>query len=411
MTQKKKRGGKRANGDGTISKQMRDGKVVGWQAALTVGVLPNGEPDRRWLSAKTQEGVQEKLMSLRANKHTGMLADSENLDLATYMDRWLDYKSRDGIKPNTLRSYQDAVRLSSVPVLGRIRLAKLRPIDVENMLTRYTKAGKSPAWTAYKLRVLKMALKQAMRWDMVPRNVAEASKAPKQVRRKVSVWTLQESDAFLTYAKSHRLYVRHNLIEVRVDPHPGKRHAGKEAVSAVEIRLATPKTAGSQRTILLSSGTVSELRVHKERQEVERQAAGSAWEGENFVFASPLGGHTDPRTFYGWYLALLLVSGVRRIRFHDLRHTAASLMILRGVPPKTVSERLGHADVAFTLQVYTHLYDEQKEEAVFDIADLIAEDKARKAKKAEEVKQAEEVKKVEEAKKAERDDEDASEEP
>jgi len=105
MTLEKKRGGKRANGEGTISKRKRGGKVVGWQAALTVGILPNGEPDRRWLSAKTQEGVQEKLAALRADKHTGMLADSSNLDLATYMDRWLDYKARDGIKPNTLRSY------------------------------------------------------------------------------------------------------------------------------------------------------------------------------------------------------------------------------------------------------------------------------------------------------------------
>lgn len=99
------------------------------------------------------------------------------------------------------------------------------------------------------------------------------------------------------------------------------------------------------------------------------------------MFASPLGGHPNPRTFYGWYLALLRVSGVRRIRFHDLRHTAASLMIVRGIPPKTVSERLGHADVAFTLRVYTHLYDGRKEEAAFDLADLIADEKARKDKR------------------------------
>jgi len=278
------------------------------------------------------------------------------------------------------------------------------------MLTRYVKAGKSPAWAAYNLRVLKMALKQAMRWDMVPRNVAEAIKAPRQVQRQMSVWTPQEAEKFLKSAEPHRLYaafytalmtgmrrgellglqwadldldrsrlhVRHNLIEVRVDAVQEKQHAGKARVSAIEVHLATPKTAGSQRTILLSPGTVSELRAHRERQETERQTAGSAWAGEDFVFASPLGGHTDPRTFYGWYLALLQASGVRRIRFHDLRHTAASLMILRGIPPKTVSERLGHADVAFTLRVYTHLYDGQKEEAAFDLADLIADEKVKR---------------------------------
>ena len=336
------------------------------------------------------------------------------------MDRWLENKARDGVKPNTLRTYQDAARLAIVPSLGRIKLAKLRPLDVENMLSRYAKAGKSPAWAAYKLRVLKMSLKQAVRWDMVPRNVAEAIKAPRQTQREMSVWMPEEADRFLKCAEPHRLYaafyttlmtgmrrgellglrwadvdldqsrlhVRHNLIEVRVDAVPGKRHAGKETVSAVEVRLTTPKTAGSRRTILLSAGTVRELRAHRERQAVERRTAGSAWADDDFVFASPLGGHTDPRTFYGWYLALCLTSGVRRIRFHDLRHTAASLMIRRGIPPKTVSERLGHADVAFTLRVYTHLYDEQKEEAAFDLADLIADEKVKKAEKEKRAKKA-----------------------
>ncbi|GGL94272.1 hypothetical protein GCM10010840_35360 [Deinococcus aerolatus] len=88
------------------------------------------------------------------------------------------------------------------------------------------------------------------------------------------------------------------------------------------------------------------------------------------VFATPLGDYARPSVFSNWHDKLVKQAGVPRIRLHDMRHTAASLMILRGIPPKTVSECLGHADVAFTLRTYTHLYDDQREEAAFDLSDL-----------------------------------------
>ncbi|AWN24120.1 hypothetical protein DKM44_13540 [Deinococcus irradiatisoli] len=88
------------------------------------------------------------------------------------------------------------------------------------------------------------------------------------------------------------------------------------------------------------------------------------------MFASELDGPTDPRTLYGWFRAVVSKAGVPLIRFHDLRHTAVSLMIRQGSSPKTVSDQLGHADVAFTLRAYAHLYDDQREEAAFDLSDL-----------------------------------------
>ena len=167
-----------------------------------------------------------------------------------------------------------------------------------------------------------------------------------------------------------RLTVKNNLVEVHRDGIEGKRQAGKATVSSVQVMLQTPKTAASRRTVALSPGTLSKLREHRTRQGQERKAAAEAWEGQGYVSASELGGPINPNYFYDQFEKLSRGAKLPDIRLHDLRHTAASLMIRRGVSPKVVSDRLGHTDPAFTLKVYTHLYDEQREEAAFDLADL-----------------------------------------
>lgn len=247
-----------------------------------------------------------------------------------------------------------------------------------------------------------MALRQGVRWQMLPRNVADAVRPPKIQRQEMQVWTASQVAAFLDVAQAHRLHaafyvalmtgmrrgevlglhwadvdwersrvkVRHNLVEVRGEGQAGKTHAGKATVSSVQVVLQTPKTAASRRTVVPSPGTLSKLREHQARQAQERATAAEAWQEQGLIFASELGGLTNPRAINGWFRTLKDQAGLPTIRFHDLRHTAASLMIQRGVSPKTVSDRLGHVDVAFTLRTYAHLYDDQREEAAFDLADL-----------------------------------------
>ncbi|GGK90954.1 tyrosine-type recombinase/integrase [Deinococcus radiotolerans] len=407
--------GKRANGEGTISARRKDGKVVGWKGSVVIG-YDGDRMERRWVSGKTKADVQQKMAQLRTELHTGMLADSEGATVAQFIDRWLDAKERDGVKPNTLRSYRDTDRLYIRPHIGRMKLDKLRPLDVERVLNALRKEGKSAQVLAYTLRVLKMALRQAVRWQMLPRNVADAITPPKATRQEMQVWTPEQVAKFLDAAQGHRMHaafylglmtgmrrgellglqwddvdwersrltVRHNLVEIRTEaqgrviPAHKSRKTGEQVqerrtISRVTAQLDTPKTAGSRRTIILSAGTLAVLQAHRERQQAEQERAQDAWAGSErggFVFASEIGTHIDPRNLNRYHRELIAASGVPTIRFHDMRHTAASLMIRRGIPPKTVSERLGHADVGFTLRTYTHLYDEQREEAAFDLSDF-----------------------------------------
>lgn len=321
---------------------------------------------------------------MKAAKLTGMLADAEKLSVNDYMTRWLEAKVRD-VKPSTHLSYRSTARLYVAPRIGKIALERLRPLDLERMVAGLLESGQSARVAAYALRVAKMALKQAVLWQLVPRNVAEAVRPPRVARREMNIWTGAEARAFLESTRPHRLHAlfalalttglrRGELLGLRwedVDLVAGRLQVRRIVVHTQgTLELGEPKTATSRRTIPLASGVITVLREHRERQALERVAAGEAYRGEGFVFASEVGTLTHPRNLERVYYAQLKRSGLRRVRFHDLRHTAASLMILKGVPPKVVSRMLGHANVAFTLQVYVHVFEEQEAEATLDLGDL-----------------------------------------
>ncbi|GGN34641.1 tyrosine-type recombinase/integrase [Deinococcus daejeonensis] len=395
---------KRANGEGTMSRRKdSSGKTIGWRAAVTIGENEDGSQKRRWVSGKTQGEVQEKLRALQSDLHRGTLADTDRMTVGDFLKQWVAHKEREGLKPNTVQSYRDTINRYVTPKIGRVKLEKLRPLDIEHMLTSLREDGKSPTLLAYSLRVLKMALQQAVRWQMLPRNVADSVKPPKIERQEMKVWTRQQVAAFLKVTEEHplhaafylalmtgmrrgelvglkwddldldraRLTVKNNLVEVIDEPIEGKKRLGKATQSSVRLEVSTPKSKASRRTIVLSKGTVEKLREQRARQEAWRRDAAEAWTEQGFVFTTVTGGLVWPSALAKAYVSLVAEAKVPSIRFHDMRHTAASLMISMGIPPKTVSERLGHSDVAFTLRTYTHLYDAQREEAAFDIADLI----------------------------------------
>lgn len=290
---------KRANGEGTMSRRKdQAGKTIGWRAAVTIGENPDGTQNRRWVSGKTQGEVQEKMRALQADLHRGLVADTNRMTVAEFLTQWIQHKEREGIKPNTVQSYRDTVRRYITPHLGRVKLEKLRPLDIEHLLVKLRQDGKSASMAAYTLRVLKMGLQQGVRWQMLPRNVADAVKPPKVERQEMQVWDKKQVAAFLKTTEQHplhaafylalmtgmrrgelaglkwedvdfkraRLTVRNNLVEVIGDGVPGKQRLGKATQSSVRVEVSTPKSKASRRTILLSKGTVEKLRGQQAKQ-------------------------------------------------------------------------------------------------------------------------------------------------
>ena len=218
------------------------------------------------------------------------------------------------------------------------------------------------------------ALRQALKWDLVSRNVAEAATLPQLKTAEASIWTVPQVLVFLKAAATHRLHAlwyvtiftglrRAEVLHWKdVDFEKAEIHVRSTLVQVNgELILGEPKTKAGRRSIAITKDTVEVLRAHLERQKLE----------QSNTMASEVGTPINPGNLARSYKALIRAVNLPDIRFHDLRHTAASLSIRRGDSAKVVAERLGHTNIAFTLNTYVHVFAEQRRAAAFGMADLI----------------------------------------
>ncbi|MBT9260205.1 MAG: site-specific integrase [Clostridiales bacterium] len=219
--------------------------------------------------------------------------------------------------------------------------------------------------------ILHKALAQGVKWGLSARNPAEAVDRPRIQRREMPTLSAAEVHAFLAAAKEDRLYALYvlaittgmrqgELLGLRwgdVDLKAGRLYVRRQLVwlRNVEPTLSEPKTAKGRRTVELPGLAVEALRQHRKQQAKERLLAGPAWRDQDLVFTTQLGTPIHPSNLRTRsFQPLLKKAGLPLIRFHDLRHTHASLLLAAGVHPKLVQERLGHATVGITLDVYSH---------------------------------------------------------
>ena len=397
---------KRNHGEGTLSKRYgKGGKVVGWRGAVMVGFKPDGKADRRWVCGKTVDEVREKIDAIKTARNTGMIWSAERLTVGEYLTRWIEHKKIDGTRLKTVSRYEQVVIRQLQPILGRISLEKLAPLNVEGMLQAVRAASSAKA--ARRARsTLSMALNQAVRWRIVPFNVCHGVKPPvipTDEDKEVRFWSPEEVVLFLEKARPHRLYALFHvgvmtgmrpceLLGLRwrdIDFDAGLIRVEQDAVYvAGKMHLGSVKTKASRRNVTIPPDTVFELRAHLERQRLERNRLAypsadalrmrqrrrtpeRAYAGADLVFADALGGVTNYNNLYRVLKQLIAAAGVGRIGLHGLRHTHASILIRRGVGAKVVSDRLGHKDVAFTLKTYAHLFEDQRREAAIPIHDFL----------------------------------------
>jgi integrase len=247
--------------------------------------------------------------------------------------------------------------------------------------------GLSPRSVRYCHAVIRHALADAVRWNLLVRNVADAANSPRPVRKAHATWSAAELRRFLEHVREDRLYAAWLLAastgarrgEVLglgwsdLDLDAAKMTVVRSLVSIdYEVRFSEPKTERGRRTIALDSATVSALRAHRKAQAEERLAAGAAWTNESgLLFTDQLGAPLHPQGFSQAFLKHAKAAKLPKLSLHGLRHTHATLALRAGVHPKVVSERLGHASVGFTLDVYTDSLPDLQESAAELVAALV----------------------------------------
>ncbi|MEV4433290.1 tyrosine-type recombinase/integrase [Streptomyces sp. NPDC049585] len=382
----------RANGDGTVY-QRKDGR---WEAAGYV-LAPGNTRRRVRVYGTTRKDALAKLTEKIAASNRGLRVPTAQGSVTAYLTYWLENVAVHHLRDNTHTRYTTCVHRYLIPGLGKKKLTRLTAKDIRTWLNqlrttcqcctrgidarrdqpRCCAAGQcchkllSPLTLTYIHSVLKSALEHAVREEEIPRNVARNVRTGTPRPRRFEPLTADEAHQVLTAAGGHRL---HALFELAL--HTGLRKGellglrwedldldrGTAAIRRTLQRTAAgglttlpTKTRASERRIALPTRCLQSLKLHREQQQRERETAGTAWQHSGHVFTTAQGGAIDPTNLTRAFTTLLRKAGVRRIRFHDLRHSTATLLLEQGVELVVIKELLGHAHIGVTASVYAHV--------------------------------------------------------
>ena len=372
--------GRRGNNEGSIHKR-KDGR---WEAQVS---LPDGR--RKSLYAPTRAEAAAKMTALLRDLQRGLPVPLERLTVADYLTDWLAMKKLD-LRPSTYLNYETRVRVHILPAIGHIPLTKLSAVDLNRMYAASVKAGLSATSVHGHHRILHKALQDAMRSDLVARNVAELDSPPRPPRYEAQTFTVDEARRFLAAIHTDR-YQALYLLAIMTGMREGELLAltwpmidfdtGTLHVRATHVRIhgqfvvTEPKTSAGRRVLFLNDMTRAALVAHRERQHEERAALtahGGRWGDSLLVFPDEQGQRIAPTTFYGGrFLPLLQRAELPRIRFHDLRHTVATFLLLVGVDATIVANILGHANPRITQTIYQHVQPDMQRDALAALQRLL----------------------------------------
>ena len=358
--------GKRGNGEGSITRR----KGGGWCAQYTVYTSEGRK--RRTLYGKSRQEVAAKLSKALADREGGLTFDAGNRTVGEYLARWLSHSVRDTVRQKTYERYESIVRVHLSPALGTIRLKALTPDHVRGLYREKLDSGLAPRSVLHIHRTLSKALKQATDDGLIPRNAAASVKPPRPRSEEMQPLSRDQVRTFLDTVRGDRMETLY-VLAVTAGPRQGELLALKwEDVDLegtnpmLEVRRSLSETRGRRafeapksgrgRHLRLSRRAVSALRTHRKRQLEERVQKAGLWEDHGLIFPSEVGTPMSGRNLYrAFKIRVKRASLPQTLRFHDLRHTCATLLLKQGVNPKFVQELLGHADISLTLNTYSHV--------------------------------------------------------
>lgn len=370
-------GHRRGNREGSIY-QRKDGQ---WCAAATT---PDGR--RKVLYGSTREEVRRKLTGVQHSIDTGAYFSSGGLTLGKYLDQWLQDVVKPSVRRWTYLGYEVHVRLHIKPTIGPIALDRLTPMQVQFMINRKLEEGLSPKSVKYIRGTLRTALNQAIRWGLLSRNAATMVELPRASRYEIRPFTSDEARRFLASIKGDRLEALYSValtmglrqgeaLGLRwrdVDLEMGYIRVSKQLQRIDrKLQLVDLKTDRSRRTLVMPASIVKGLREHQARQADERGPGGGSISPDDLVFVTPEGEPLEGTTVSRHFHRHLDRAGLPQRRFHDLRHSCATLLMVQGVSPRVVMDVLGHSEIAMTMNTYSHVIPELRRDAADRMEELI----------------------------------------
>ena len=368
---------RRPSGDGMVRKR-EDGR---WEGRIVVGHKKNGQPIFRYVLAKTQKELLAKLHRDMEVYQDAQLTEDSRMTLGEWLDRWMDEYGALTLRPNTLRSYEQFIRCYIKPYLGGKVIARVTRQDIQKLYRTLKNEGRvhdhpehghqlSDTMVRRIHAMLHRCLKDAQRDHIIPFNPTDGATVPKSDPKPKQILTREQMDTFLAAVEENAVWRDFFYTELTTGLRRGEicglmwqdfdEGAGTlkvlrsvNAPKRGELEIGETKTDRGRRTIRLPPSTVQRLAERKKH-------AVSQW-----IFPEPLAPEKPvrPSAAYYWLKRILNEAGLPEIRFHDLRHTFATHALTSGVDAKTLSGILGHTNASFTLDTYTHVTADMRQEA------------------------------------------------
>ncbi len=388
--------GKRANGEGTIVPYKVKGVQKGWRASIQIGFKNNGSPDRKQFYGKTQKEVKEKLEEYKRNMLIGNTLNKDKITLEEWFYNWLfDYKKSELKATSFTRYYNLYKNYIKNTSLGKIKLQDLKAAHLQKYYKNLLNEGVSPGTINQLNGKLKTCLGEAERQEYILKNYAKIVTLPKiQENKEVSVLTKEQQEKLLEAIKGHdleMLYIIALSTGIRKGEIRGLKWSdvdftkGEITVNRTISNIAiyengeivgwqlveqSPKTKNSIRSIPLPKNVLTKLKSYKKEQNKHILYMGEAYNNHDYVFPNFDGNLIDEKTPGRRLNTILKHIDIPPIRFHALRHTYATRLFEARVPPKTVQHLMGHSDIATTMNIYTHVMENEKLEAVDKINNI-----------------------------------------
>ena len=351
-----------------------------YSIAISLGKdITTGKYKYQWVSVKgTKKDAEKRLAELLHQLDNGTFMKPGKTALGEFLERWLKEYAWSNLAPRTAEGYQSIIHRHLIPSLGNIPLTQLKPEHLQRYYSEKLAGGRcdgkgalNPTTVSHHHTCLHRALKMALKWGLISRNPADAVTPPRPQRSEIHTMTEDDITRFLEAAKATPYYVlfyealftgmrRSELLALRwcdVDLLLCQAHITRTLhhLRTGEIVIRAPKSAKGRRMVMLSPSAALLLQEHRDKQEAQRAMLGIPLKDDDLVFSDLEGKPLLPDTVSHVWAKLVKRTGLEGIRFHDARHSHASLMLKQGVHPKVVQERLGHATISTTLDLYSHV--------------------------------------------------------
>jgi integrase len=369
---------KRGNNEGSLYKR----KNVNWRAQVSI------QGKRLAFSSKSKRECQKWIRQQLEEIDNGLTYESTTITLKAFTDQWL-INVEASVRYTTFVQYEQVVRQHILPILGKYKLRDLKPDHIQNLYNRKIEDGVSLRSVQLIHSIIHRALVHAVKLGFIYRNPDDGTTPPIPKTKEMKFLDEDQAQHFLVTAmgngdQHYPLYYLAIATGMRMGELLGlkwrdinweqkslqvQRQLTKKKGGGFEF--STPKTKAGIRRIELGYVTIDVLRMHQKSQYGHIHNMGDKWHNQDLVFPSQIGTHLDKDNLRRRFKKVLLDTKLPEIRFHDLRHTAASLMLNSGIPVIVVSRRLGHAKPSITLDIYGHLIPTKQQEAAALIDQLL----------------------------------------